>query len=74
MAWGRCVKPKVIKGEVRRRIGERHPEDEEIQDLLRSYERAEAILKRALWEFGSELRGEIEAYLDEEPMLPGSGS
>jgi hypothetical protein len=50
-------------------LKQRYPQDAELQALLKAYGRAEKLLGRALWEFGSELRGEIEAFLGEAPLL-----
>ena len=60
-----------LTGEERQRIAARYPNDADVQKLLRASARAEALLERALWEFGGELRGAIEQYLGEPPLIPG---
>ena len=54
----------------RRRIAAAHPDDADIQKLLKAAARADALLERALWEFGGDLRADIERYLGERPLLP----
>jgi hypothetical protein len=50
-------------------LRQRYPEDADLQRLLRRHIRAEDLLRRALWEFGSELRVDIERHLGERPLL-----
>jgi hypothetical protein len=50
-------------------LRQKHADDPDLQALIKAYIRAEKLLGRALWEFGSELRGEIEAFLGETPLL-----
>jgi hypothetical protein len=50
-------------------LRERFAGDPEVTALIAAYQRGESLLRRSLWEFGSELRGEIEAYLNEPPLL-----
>lgn len=69
MYLGLVPKTKAIPSEVRRSLQEKYAEDPEVVSLLQAYAHAEALLRRALWEFGSELRGDIEKFLGERPLL-----
>jgi len=48
----------------------RYPDDEDVKALVDRLGRAEKLLDKALYEFGGDLRGEIESFLGVEPLLP----
>lgn len=56
--------------EQRQALGERYAHDRELVDALRAMDRAEYLLHRSLYEFGVELRTEIEKFLGETPLIP----
>ena len=58
--------------EERQRLGARYANDPDLQKLLKGSAWADQLLERALWEFGGELRGEIERYLGETPLIKTS--
>ena len=62
---------KPLTAEERETLKERYPTDELVQRLLASSFQADALLGRSLWEFGAELRTEVERYLGQKPLLPG---
>lgn len=47
-----------------------YADDPKVQALVSRLLLAESLLDRSLYEFGSELRGEIETYLGVKPLLP----
>jgi hypothetical protein len=60
---------KLPDPDTRRRLRERHGNDPETTAALRALDRAADLLERSLWEFGSELRTEVEAFLGEPPLV-----
>jgi hypothetical protein len=53
-------------------LAARYPDDEQVQALVKGYKRSEKLLRRSLYEFGAELRIEIEKYFGEPPLIPGT--
>jgi len=53
----------------RRELAARYPDDEQIKTILRRLARSEELLERSLYEFGSEIRSEIEALLGQPGLL-----
>jgi len=62
---------KTLTPEERRAIKERYADDEAILKLLAASKRADYLLKLSLYEFGVELRRDIEDYLGEPPLIGG---
>ena len=61
--------PQILSKAERQELLTRYPEDETIQRLVKSMNRGENLLRRGLYEFGVELRAEIEEFLGETPLL-----
>ena len=61
---------KIIPAQERKHLAEQYPDDNNIQKLVAALDRSEQLLQRSLYEFGAELRTEIESFLDEPPLLP----
>ncbi|MDP7038279.1 MAG: hypothetical protein QGI45_03920 [Myxococcota bacterium] len=55
-----------VREEMKKTLTDAHPK---IDDLFKALDTAESLLERSLYEFGSELRGEIEHFLGEPPLL-----
>lgn len=55
--------------EQRQALVAKYPNDENIKTVLKRLAQAENILDRALYEFGVELRSEIESFLGEPGLL-----
>ena len=55
-------------------IADRYPDDEEIISLVTRLAKAEALLDRSLYEFGSELRNDIEKFLGQPHLIPPPGA
>jgi hypothetical protein len=55
--------------EVRRELQARYAEDHDVIQVMAALDRSEKLLRRSLYEFGSELRTEIEEFLGEPPLL-----
>jgi len=53
----------------RRELAARYPDDEQIKTILKRLARSEELLERSLFEFGSEIRSEIETLLGEPGLL-----
>ena len=58
-----------LNREERKALVAKYPDDESIKIVLKRLAQAEKILDRALYEFGVELRGEIESFLGEPGLL-----
>tara|TARA_Y100001968_G_C19191430_1_gene635366 strand:+ start:190 stop:384 length:195 start_codon:yes stop_codon:yes gene_type:complete len=58
-----------LSREERKALVDRYPNDEQIKVVLKRLAQAEHILDRSLYEFGAELRGEIEEFLGAPNLL-----
>ena len=58
-----------LTADERRDLAARYPEDDQLKIILRRLARSEELLERSLYEFGSELRTEIQALLGEPDLL-----
>ena len=65
-------KPTIPPQEVRDRLRSTHAQDPEMVAILAALDRAEHLLHRSLYEFGSEIRSEIKTLLGTDPLLPRS--
>jgi len=63
---------KILPKNDRDALRAQHSEDEAILAALDCLDRSEKLLRRSLYEFGSELRIEIEKFLEEPPLIPGT--
>ena len=61
---------KRLSPQERAELRQAYPDDPRIFRLVGAYEQCEELLRRSLYEFGSELRGEIERFLGEQPLIP----
>jgi hypothetical protein len=62
----------IVTSDQRKELKARYPEDPELDMALKSLARSEKLLRRSLYEFGVELRADIEKFLNEDPLLPPS--
>ena len=58
-----------LSREERKALADKYPDDENIKIILKRLAQAENILERGLFEFGLELRSEIEVFLGEKGVL-----
>ena len=58
-----------LSREERKALVDKYPDDENIKTVLKRLAQAENILERGLFEFGVELRSEIENFLGEKGLL-----
>ena len=58
-----------LSAEERRALANRYPEDDDVKTILKRLALVEDLLERSLYEFGSELRLEIEKLLGEPGLL-----
>ncbi|MED5463070.1 MAG: hypothetical protein VX699_00335 [Myxococcota bacterium] len=58
-----------LSAEERRALANRYPEDDDIKTILKRLASTEDLLERSLYEFGSELRMEIEKLLGKPGLL-----
>ncbi len=58
-----------LNREERKALVARYPNDKDIKIVLKRLAQAENILERGLFEFGVELRSEIEEFLGEKGLL-----
>ena len=58
-----------LSADERRELVARYPNDEQIKAILRRLAQAEELLERSLYEFGSEIRSEIETLLGKPGLL-----
>ena len=63
----------MLSNDKRAELRKDYADDARVIELLDALGRSDGLLKRSLYEFGSELRIEIERYLGEPPLLPGGG-
>ena len=59
-----------LNAEERRALAQRYPDDKDVKTILKRLAIAEKLLERSLFEFGSEIRTEIEELLGEPSLLP----
>ena len=60
----------IVSEAERQTLRLRYQHDAELLRALLSLEQAETLLRRSLYEFGVELRLDIESFLQEPPLLP----
>ena len=55
-----------IRKQIQNDLSQAHPQ---INEIFAALDTAESLLERSLYEFGSELRADIETFLGEIPLL-----
>jgi len=60
---------KALSRKQKEQLRQRYASDGEVLNVLKTLDAADRLLEKALWEFGSELRRDIEGYLGEQPLI-----
>tara|TARA_B100000959_G_C14670255_1_gene496160 strand:+ start:181 stop:372 length:192 start_codon:yes stop_codon:yes gene_type:complete len=55
-----------LRTQIQQDLSDAHPQ---IGEIFKALDAAENLLQRSLYEFGSELRNEIESFLGESPLI-----